>query len=168
MRLHIVTAYILLLLGLCCNKIAALRQTVFNGDSDTTARVEAIVKSDSYFRPVQAFVLPFTADGNLQRRGQIIELLTVDLSTVSERLNSLVRPIKKRIERVQWPWAGRYSSNERLAHLQSIEVDEVVPDVTDRDTIITLAEMTYNAYLEVDSPDWHNLGEQWNIVSNLS
>ena len=49
--------------------------------------------------------------------------------------------------------------------------DELVgPDVTDRDTLLTLAKMTSDAYY--DSPDtgksgWYNLGDKWNIVRGL-
>lgn len=45
------------------------------------------------------------------------------------------------------------------------------PDVTDRETLLTLAKMTSNAYY--DSPDtgnseWYNLGDKWNVVRSLS
>ena len=44
--------------------------------------------------------------------------------------------------------------------------DEVIgPDVEKRDTLLELAKMTNNAYVEPDDPAWYKLGEQWNVVS---
>ncbi len=46
------------------------------------------------------------------------------------------------------------------------EEDEVVgPDVEKRDTLLELAKMTNNAYLEPGEAGWYDLGGEWNVVS---
>jgi len=45
--------------------------------------------------------------------------------------------------------------------------DEVIgPDVTNREALLELAKMTYNAYLEPSDPTWYNLTEKWNGTSS--
>jgi putative lipase involved disintegration of autophagic bodies len=52
--------------------------------------------------------------------------------------------VKAESERVQW------------------EEDEVEgPDVEDRETLLTLAKMTYDAYIEPTDDDWYDLGGDW-------
>lgn len=42
----------------------------------------------------------------------------------------------------------------------------IIPDVEDRDTVLSLAEMSFNAYTELGkSGDWYDLGDKWRIVS---
>jgi lipase ATG15 len=42
----------------------------------------------------------------------------------------------------------------------------LLPDVKDYDTVLSLAEMSYNAYTDLNtSNDWYDLGNDWNIVS---
>lgn len=41
------------------------------------------------------------------------------------------------------------------------------PDVRSRETLLTLAKMTFDAYLEPSDADWYKLGPQWNKVSIL-
>ena len=44
--------------------------------------------------------------------------------------------------------------------------DEVeAPDVDDRETLLALAKMTNNAYLEYNETGWYDLGGEWNVVS---
>ena len=46
--------------------------------------------------------------------------------------------------------------------------DEVQgPDVNSRETVLTLAKMTYDAYLEPSDKEWHELGPDWNYVSTF-
>ena len=43
--------------------------------------------------------------------------------------------------------------------------DEVSgPDVENRDTLLTLAKMTNNAYVEPSDKAWYNLGDNWTVV----
>lgn len=45
------------------------------------------------------------------------------------------------------------------------EEDEVVaPDVESRQTLLELAKMTNNAYLEPGEAGWYDLGGKWNVV----
>ena len=45
------------------------------------------------------------------------------------------------------------------------EEDEVVaPDVASRQTLLELAKMTNNAYLEPGEAGWYDLGGEWNVV----
>lgn len=39
------------------------------------------------------------------------------------------------------------------------------PDVTDHDTLLTLAKMTFDAYVEPSDSTWYDLGDRWNSVS---
>ena len=41
------------------------------------------------------------------------------------------------------------------------------PDVEDRETLLLLAKMTYNAYVEPKDADWYDLGEDWPNVRIL-
>jgi len=38
------------------------------------------------------------------------------------------------------------------------------PDVTKRENLLRLANMTYNSYYEVGDKDWYDLGPDWNAV----
>lgn len=45
----------------------------------------------------------------------------------------------------------------------------LVPDVQDYNTILSLAEMSYNAYTDFNkSDDWYDLGTGWKIVKNFT
>lgn len=44
--------------------------------------------------------------------------------------------------------------------------DEVEgPDINSRETLLLLAKMTYNAYVEPTDKDWYDLGDGWSTVS---
>jgi lipase ATG15 len=45
------------------------------------------------------------------------------------------------------------------------DVDVVAPDVHDRQTLITLAKMTSDAYTTPDQADWYPLGKHWNATT---
>ena len=45
------------------------------------------------------------------------------------------------------------------------EGDVLGPNVNDRETLLTLAKMTNNAYNEPDDKAWYDLGSDWNTVS---
>jgi lipase ATG15 len=48
------------------------------------------------------------------------------------------------------------------------EEDEIVgPDVESRETLLLLAKMTNNAYLEPGEAGWYDLGDGWNAVRAL-
>lgn len=46
-------------------------------------------------------------------------------------------------------------------HLPWDEDEVDGPDVNDRETLLMLAKMTYNAYVQPTDPDWYELGEKW-------
>lgn len=55
-----------------------------------------------------------------------------------------------------------HSETERIPW----EEEEILaPDVESRETLLELAKMTNNAYLEVDDPAWYDLGSNWTAVS---
>ncbi|KAK2460724.1 hypothetical protein APHAL10511_007194 [Amanita phalloides] len=59
---------------------------------------------------------------------------------------------------------ARYNS---LRHTQSTlldwwDEDVIGPDVENRETLLTLAKMTYDAYLEPSDKEWYELDAQWN------
>lgn len=57
----------------------------------------------------------------------------------------------------------RYGENEWLQW----EEDEILsPDVESRATLLELAKMTNNAYLEPTDDDWYDLDGKWNVVRN--
>ncbi|SRR6266571_2492372 len=41
------------------------------------------------------------------------------------------------------------------------------PDVSKRETLLLLAKMTSNAYVEPDTGEWYNLTDEWGIVRSL-
>jgi lipase ATG15 len=51
--------------------------------------------------------------------------------------------------------------------LQWDEEEIIGPDVESRETLLELAKMTNNAYVEPDDPAWYDLGGNWNIVRLL-
>lgn len=50
--------------------------------------------------------------------------------------------------------------------IHNMEIDYgLLPDVKDRETVLSLAEMTNNAYSDPDTrEDWYDLGTKWNVV----
>ncbi|KZP31761.1 alpha/beta-hydrolase [Athelia psychrophila] len=49
------------------------------------------------------------------------------------------------------------------SHAVQWEEDEILgPDVESRETLLTLAKMTNNAYIEPEDPQWYDLGGDWN------
>ncbi|KAF5326713.1 hypothetical protein D9619_004273 [Psilocybe cf. subviscida] len=55
----------------------------------------------------------------------------------------------------------RFGENEWL----DWEEEEILgPDVERRETLLELAKMTNNAYLEPDDPDWYDLDGHWNVT----
>lgn len=44
------------------------------------------------------------------------------------------------------------------------ETDVLGPNVTNRETLLTLAKMTSNAYYQPGDKDWYGLGSNWNTV----
>jgi putative lipase involved disintegration of autophagic bodies len=85
----------------------------------------------------------------------------IDASKVSKFADG--HAVKCKVSTAQW------DSGLHVNGLTGIpeEIKIVIPDVTDRDTIVSLAEMTYNAYIESDKPEWHDVGGDWNAVSNI-
>lgn len=57
--------------------------------------------------------------------------------------------VKQRI-----PWASKISG----------EGDYPLPDVTDRETVLTLAKMSFDAYTRPSDADWVDIGDKWNTV----
>jgi lipase ATG15 len=55
----------------------------------------------------------------------------------------------------------KFGQNEPL---QWDEEEIIGPDVESRETLLTLAKMTNNAYVEPDDPGWYDLGGDWNVV----
>ena len=44
------------------------------------------------------------------------------------------------------------------------EEEIVGPDVESRETLLALAKMTSNAYLQPDDKEWYSLGKNWTTV----
>lgn len=73
---------------------------------------------------------------------------------------TLLRP-KHKITSLNHTRAQRMAFNEAI-EWEDVEVE--VPDVTDRETLRTLAKMASNAYITPESSEWWGLDE-WNSVS---
>lgn len=58
----------------------------------------------------------------------------------------------------------KFGQSEDL-HWESDEI--LAPDVESRETLLELAKMTNNAYLDPDHPDWYNLSGNWTVVSAI-
>ncbi|KAF9984387.1 putative lipase atg15, partial [Modicella reniformis] len=41
------------------------------------------------------------------------------------------------------------------------------PDIKNKDTVVQLAKMNYNAYTEVGTPGWYDLGGHWNVSTSF-
>lgn len=61
---------------------------------------------------------------------------------------------------------SRFSRQTMLLDWDEDEIEG--PDVENRKTLLNLAKMTNNAYLEPGEAEWYDLGGDWNVVSVLS
>ncbi|CAG8549591.1 19159_t:CDS:2 [Gigaspora margarita] len=60
------------------------------------------------------------------------------------------------------------SKNDQISLIMDWkEEHELLPDVSDRETVISLAKMTYNAYTEITDGDWYDLGENYGVNSSF-
>lgn len=78
------------------------------------------------------------------------------------------KPVK--IRRPASPSAFAEARQRSIRSAQSTllewDEDEVSgPDVESRETLLELAKITNNAYLEPGEPGWYELGDNWNVVS---
>lgn len=60
--------------------------------------------------------------------------------------------------------AMRHKQNDALLWQKT---DVLGPNVTDRESLLTLAKMTGNAYTKPNAKDWYDLGSNWNAVGHL-
>lgn len=61
--------------------------------------------------------------------------------------------------------ARLHSIRRDQSHALQWEEDEIVgPNVESRETLLTLAKMTNNAYIEPEDAQWYDLGGNWNDV----
>lgn len=59
----------------------------------------------------------------------------------------------------------RFGENEWL----DWDEEEIIsPDVESRETLLELAKITNNAYVDPEDPAWYDLGDGWNAVNPLS
>ncbi|KAI8988865.1 Alpha/Beta hydrolase protein [Pilobolus umbonatus] len=62
-------------------------------------------------------------------------------------------------------WSDMSLYNE---YTQLSPVPYPIPDVKDHPTVLTFAQMTYNAYLEIGKENgWHDMGEKWKVNSSF-
>ncbi|KAL0954412.1 hypothetical protein HGRIS_003398 [Hohenbuehelia grisea] len=91
---------------------------------------------------------------------------SVALSDVQRSYNVGTRRV-----RTHRPASFAKHAEARLRSMQSAqsplglwEEEEVpAPDIQSRDTLLTLAKMTNNAYLEPEDPGWYDLGGNWSV-----
>jgi hypothetical protein len=63
--------------------------------------------------------------------------------------------------------ARAFSMHAQSAALDWEDHEIPGPDVTKRETLLLLAKMTSNAYVEPDTDAWYNLTDEWGIVRSL-
>ena len=162
------------LLANSCGSVNAARQTVLSKSPLSPSITEAQAKPATTLRIRHTFharMPPSVASLSLDRRGfgDLFSQAENDVkgSTLSPPIDtsgvsafSSGHVIKRRISTIRW--GGGHTSNG-LAQLPEEDL-LIVPDVTDRDTIVSLAEMAYDAYIEPDKPEWHDVGDSWNTV----
>lgn len=104
--------------------------------------------------PTQSFLSPLSDDAD-----------GVDL-TIRTRTITIRRPLSpiRTPGRLAYTLANPYDTSSSSSQWEDTEV--VAPDVTDRETLRTLAKMTSNAYVIPDGTEWYPL-EDWNAVSVL-
>lgn len=83
--------------------------------------------------------------------------------TLQSTTKTLIRP-KNKITSLNLTRSARMAFNRGI-EWEDVEVE--VPDVTDRETLRTLAKMASNAYVTPESSEWWGLDE-WNSVSRAS
>ncbi len=95
----------------------------------------------------------------------------IDLSEVSPDLNIRTRliTIRRPISPIRTPGRLAYTLSKPFDHPTSSQWEDtevLAPDVTDRETLRTLAKMTSNAYVLPDGGEWYPL-DDWNAVSEV-
>jgi hypothetical protein len=64
--------------------------------------------------------------------------------------------------------ARHRSARDHESTLLGWDEDEIMgPDVEDKETVLMLAQMTSNAYLNPGEKGWYEVGEHWNVVRHL-
>ncbi|KAG2198408.1 hypothetical protein INT47_008985 [Mucor saturninus] len=90
------------------------------------------------------------------------KLSMMDRPSAADRDDLLLEINNSRDKLVRW---NTLTSEQqyRAMHLES--TIGVVPDVTHRPSVISLAMMTYNAYLDIDlnNTEWYDLGAAWHL-----
>ena len=111
-----------------------------------------------------------------------VALFDVDLSTINANGISYYSDgaspysLRRRSVKVTRPSSREDWSNARLlsrtrditTFMKWDEDDVPAPDVEDRETLLALAKMTNNAYVEPSDKAWYNLGSNWSVVRSLN
>lgn len=58
----------------------------------------------------------------------------------------------------------RSIQSQESERIEWVEEEVLGPDVEDRETLLTLAKMTYNSYIDRKGTTWYDLGKDWNVV----
>lgn len=78
----------------------------------------------------------------------------------TRRLKTFRPHSQDQFARARW----RSSMQGESERVQWEEEEVLGPDVDDRETLLTLAKMTYDAYVQPSDDDWYDLGDGWQPV----
>lgn len=100
------------------------------------------------------------------------QVMQVDTPTqpyyVQSNIGTTYRPNAAFLEQV---FAMRKSNKLLRTNQESAELipsPYLLPDVTDQESVLSLAEMSFNAYTELGKDgQWYDLGSKWRIVCNF-
>lgn len=105
---------------------------------------------------------------NRVKYGLKSKLGVMDRPSTADRNDLLFQINNKSSDKlVRWSTIAEEKDEYRAMQLES--TIGVIPDVTHRPSILSLAQMTYNAYLDIDlnNTEWYDLGASWKLVSIL-
>ncbi|SAM04922.1 hypothetical protein [Absidia glauca] len=105
-----------------------------------------------------------------------------DISAVTDSSERLSKPAKNHLiqqgsplstssqgyqpKKIRWKRLGSLTAANM--DILKEQVDQPVPDVTSRSTLLSLAMMTNNAYSGIDNTtDWYDLGEPWHLNTSF-
>lgn len=91
------------------------------------------------------------------------KLSVMDRPIAADRNDLLFEINKSKDKLVRW---NTISQDQQYRAMNLESTIGVVPDITHRPSVLSLAMMTYNAYLDIDlnNTEWYDLGAPWHLV----
>ncbi|KAK9762207.1 putative lipase atg15 [Basidiobolus ranarum] len=139
---------------------------VENGSREQTLRLKHVlhlgIQQENLFRRLDldekdSFVVDYLSEDEEVKNFDILSI-----EQTSGNLKAVKKPfVRPTTKSQQWG---------KLTVPKAVKWDEEeiwVPDMEDKETVLTLAKMTYNTYLAPKTSSWYDLGERWQTNSSF-